>query len=376
LNIFMTAEWYCKRTWSPANRDDFFRRLERSRSAYHKAQYVVIQAETLKKTKKREALLVALELLDLALTKWPKDVQTVRAQYAIAECYVALGDFPRAVEAHRQVIETQRRHPYWLMPSPVEFAWLVAALPMPKFYKEALAAMEEFPRDYTPSERFMTNASSALILAARGQKEKAVNFAQAALNETGSKNTLGLPKTSYEKAVKTVRKLAASQITKSKPKLKPGRKMKLQDKALSELGQMFASPELMEDDPTPGAELLDSARLDFSIKSLKFVDDYLAKMRKRRLVENSEDYCKLVLRCGAYVGEVVLRNSNSKGYHWLDWKGALKINKDIADFGESIGGAAVLWDSNDRLIFPLSKVQKFLDNGREDSVQFFAKVMA
>jgi hypothetical protein len=236
--------------------------------------------------------------------------------------------------------------------------------------------MEEFPRDYTPSERFMTNASSALILAARGQKEKAVNFAQAALNETGAKNTLGLPKTSYEKAVKTVRKLAASQITKSKPKLKPGRKMKLQDKALSELGQMFASPELMEDDPTPGAELLDSARLDFSIKSLKFVDDYLAKMRKRRLVENSEDYCKLVLRCGAYVGEVVLRNSNSKGYHWLDWKGALKINKDIADFGESIGGAAVLWDSNDRLIFPLSKVQKFLDNGREDSVQFFAKVMA
>jgi len=51
------------------------------------------------------------------------------------------------------------------------------------------------------------------------------------------------------------------------------------------------------------------------------------------------------------------------------------IGTTIADFGESLGGAAVLWDSNDGLIFPLGKVQKFLDNGREDSVLFFAKVM-
>jgi hypothetical protein len=40
-------------------------------------------------------------------------------------------------------------------------------------------------------------------------------------------------------------------------------KPKLQDQALSELGQMFASPELVADDPTPGSELLDASRLDF-----------------------------------------------------------------------------------------------------------------
>ena len=33
------------------------------------------------------------------------------------------------------------------------------------------------------------------------------------------------------------------------------RKPELQDQALSELGQMFASPELVVDDPTPGSEL-------------------------------------------------------------------------------------------------------------------------
>src|SRR5689334_5314276 len=112
----MAQEWYCKRAWTPKHREDFFRRLDRSRDPYNKAQYVVIQAETLKKTKKREAYLAALELLEMALTKWPKDVQTVRAQFAMAGCYVGLADWQRAVAAYREVVKTQRRDPYWLTP--------------------------------------------------------------------------------------------------------------------------------------------------------------------------------------------------------------------------------------------------------------------
>ncbi len=153
------------------------------------------------------------------------------------------------------------------------------------------------------------------------------------------------------------------------------RKPELQDQALSELGQMFASPDLVADDPTPGSELLDASRLDFSPGSLAFVDDYLDEMRKRKLDEESEDYSKLVLRCGAYVGEVILRNAQGTTFHWLDYKGAVKINKSIADFGECLGSAAALWDSGTGFWFPLSKVQKFLDNGREDSVRFFAEVV-
>src|SRR5512136_3110185 len=176
-------EWYCKKSWTPKHREEFFQRLERSRTAYHKAQYVVIQAETLAKTGKREAYLAALELLEMALTKWPKDVQTVRAQSDIAECYTGLGNLPRAVEAYRQVIETQRRHPNWLTQAPMELAWLVATIPMPKLYKEALAAMDEFPVDFFPEERYLTNASRALILAAMGRKEQAGDFARSALDE-------------------------------------------------------------------------------------------------------------------------------------------------------------------------------------------------
>jgi hypothetical protein len=153
------------------------------------------------------------------------------------------------------------------------------------------------------------------------------------------------------------------------------RKPELQDEALSELGQMFASPEVVADDPTPGTELLDPSRLDFTIESLGFVDDYLEQMRARGLDQDRDDYYKLVLRCGAYVGEVIRRNAKSKTYHWLDYKGGLLINKSIADFGESLGSAAILWDSATGLTFPLGKIQKFLDNGREDSVQFFAQAI-
>src|SRR5678816_4160701 len=98
------------------------------------------------------------------------------------------------------------------------------------------------------------------------------------------------------------------------------RKPELQDQALRELGQMFASPELVADDPTPGSELLDVSRLDFTVESLGLVDDYLAQMRKRKLDEDGDDYSKLVLRCGAYVGEVILRNARGTTFHWLDYK--------------------------------------------------------
>ena len=153
------------------------------------------------------------------------------------------------------------------------------------------------------------------------------------------------------------------------------RKPKVQDQELGEVALMFKSPEMMTDDPTPGIELLDTSRLDFSVESLGPVDDYLDAMRQQNLDDDA--MVKLVLRCGAYVGEVILQNARAKGAacHWLDYKEALKVNKTIAEFGESLESAAILWNGEGGLSFPLAKVIKFLENGREDSVQFFAKAM-
>lgn len=147
------------------------------------------------------------------------------------------------------------------------------------------------------------------------------------------------------------------------------RKPKLQDEALGDLAQLcFACSE----DPTPGRELLDASRLDFSVQSLAVVDDWLERMRTRPL--DDEAMLTIVRRCGAYVGEVVRRYSG-KPFHWLDRKGAAKQSSTIARLGDGLEVAAVLWDGADGFCFPLGKVAKFLANGREDSVEFFARVV-
>ncbi len=141
------------------------------------------------------------------------------------------------------------------------------------------------------------------------------------------------------------------------------------------MAQIFASPDEVFDEPTPGTELLDLERLDFSVQSLCFVDEFLDQMRQRKLEEGSDDYLKLVLRSGAYIGEVIRRNSKGKIYHWVDYESAARINKSIANFGMNVGTIANLWDCDTGLIFPLAKIQKFLDNGSEESVHFFARAI-
>jgi hypothetical protein len=145
---------------------------------------------------------------------------------------------------------------------------------------------------------------------------------------------------------------------------------KLQDKSFEELAQMFFA---LPDDPTPGSEFLDASQLNFSVESLASVDKHLEMMRKKNLAGQS--LIKFVLRCGAYVGEVIRRNIKGKEYHWLDYENAAKLDKNIAGFGKNIGTIGILWDGKTGFTFPLNKVIKFLQNGSEDSVRAFAKVI-
>ena len=143
---------------------------------------------------------------------------------------------------------------------------------------------------------------------------------------------------------------------------------KLSDLPLSEVGQMFVS---LPEDPTPGAELIDSTKLDFSVGSLLLVDEHIAKMKKRKL--EGDALVTFVLRCGAYVGEVMRRNSKKIVYHWLDYKDAAKISPLVRSWGEGLDSAAVLWDGQTGFTFPMAKVIKCLVNGPQDSVHFLVK---
>src|SRR5262245_32363193 len=141
------------------------------------------------------------------------------------------------------------------------------------------------------------------------------------------------------------------------------------DKAFEELAEML----WMDDEqPTHRRELLDAATLDFSVHSLAHIDDYLDAVRADGV--EGEVLMRVVLRTGAYVGEVVRRHCKTE-YHWVDYEQASRESRMVKDIGVHLGTMGVLRASPDTMCFPLGKVCKFLEAGREDSVQFFARTI-
>jgi tetratricopeptide (TPR) repeat protein len=179
----MADEWYRRKTWTLEDREEFFTRLRRSRGAFHKAQYARIQAYELLTTRTRDAYVAALELLDLILTEWRDDAQLASVYHHRAECFIGLGDRQSALDAFRQVFQTQRVCRGELTAAHLDFGWLVVTAPIPELYDEALAVLDEFGHEIFPVQRYRASAIRALIFDSRGQREQAKIYAHAALQE-------------------------------------------------------------------------------------------------------------------------------------------------------------------------------------------------
>jgi len=153
------------------------------------------------------------------------------------------------------------------------------------------------------------------------------------------------------------------------PSASPGQAPKDQTPALSDLSHMF-----FEHQATFGRQHLDRRRLDFSVESLKHVNEYLEAIRKDKDVE--KDWTRVVLRAGAYVGEVIRKNDKKVQWRWIDHEGFTQAEPKLSEsFGKTVATAAVLYDGNKGFVFPLAKVEKYLNNGAEDDVYFFAQVI-
>jgi len=120
---------------------------------------------------------------------------------------------------------------------------------------------------------------------------------------------------------------------------------------------------------TPFSNLIDIVKLDFSVESLKEVDKYLAKVRKKKLTEEEQKI--IVLRCGTYLGEVIRTNS-PKDFDWVHWDNAKNdfMQKHFARDLTTV--YIILKKSSGNYLFPLAKVYKFIQNGKEDSLWVFA----
>ncbi len=146
------------------------------------------------------------------------------------------------------------------------------------------------------------------------------------------------------------------------------KKPKLNNYAMEDLSVMLWNK---ADNPTHEIDFFDKNKLDYSLESLKHLDEYLEAIHQNTPQE--DEIIKIALRAGAYVGEVIRKQAKEE-YNWLEFNEAVKVNKMIEQFGMQLATASVLWSEPDNVIFPIAKVLKFIENGSEDSVYFFAEI--
>jgi len=131
---------------------------------------------------------------------------------------------------------------------------------------------------------------------------------------------------------------------------------------------LFDDPE----SPVRDDQFFNNKSMDFSIESLEILDEYLESQRSS-LPEN-EALVKIALRAGSYIGEVIRKHSAVE-YHWIEFSEAEKINRQVKGAGFGLGTSSILWSKPETFVFPIAKVLKRLENGSEDNVHVFAKVV-
>ena len=121
-------------------------------------------------------------------------------------------------------------------------------------------------------------------------------------------------------------------------------------------------------------ERLQRDALDLTLESLKHVDKYLAFLhrKKKKLVDT--EWNSTVLYGGAYVGEVIRKETNNH-YRWIDYNDYMPLHPDLKRMipERTTPTCAFLVDDHGKMSMPLNKIARYIDEGEENSVHFFAR---
>ncbi len=121
-------------------------------------------------------------------------------------------------------------------------------------------------------------------------------------------------------------------------------------------------------------ERLDRTKLDYSLGSLKSVDEYLTYLHANRPEQLGREWVKAVLWGGAYVGEVIRRNA-PREYNWADFDDFIREFPETTRLlgnQKELGFCALLTAGGGGFTLPINKMLRFIYDGPEDSVHFYA----
>jgi tetratricopeptide (TPR) repeat protein len=177
-------DWYRQTVWSPTQETSFFQRLARSRSPFHRAQYLRIQALTLAQTGQPSNLRVALGLLERIFADYPDAFDVAMAYLQAARCHDALGNIEAASQHFEQALAEQSKSPNYQTGVTLEFPWFIVRHGMVELYDRALEVLVNVDSVF-PIQRFKECTCRALIADHRGERVAAEASAQAALQAAG-----------------------------------------------------------------------------------------------------------------------------------------------------------------------------------------------
>ena len=110
----------------------------------------------------------------------------------------------------------------------------------------------------------------------------------------------------------------------------------------------------------PNIDSIDKKKLTYSIDSLQFVDDFLLEIKKIKSLSDQQLFA-VILRCGAYCGEVIRRTSKQK-FTWISFDEAATKDPMLNNIGKSLLTAFIIKNTylQDKLLRPSSTCDSFL----------------
>jgi len=184
-------DWYRSTTWTDEIRDAFEARLRRSRGAFHKAQYLTIQAGCLASSDDLATVAAALALFDRVLTEFPGETWNEASVHAgRADCLVSLRRADDALDALRASFDAQRREPNFRHPTHLTFARLVIDTGRAEYFPEARRVLDEFCGDEIfPASVFDRDAARAVLAEDAGDLAAARELARSALDAAAKRES-------------------------------------------------------------------------------------------------------------------------------------------------------------------------------------------
>ena len=136
-------EWFGRKTWTDQDRREFHARLARSRTSFHKSQYLRIQALVLEEADPPE-ISGALELLDELLRDYPDASQVALAYHQKGRCLIKIGRFEDALDALRSALDAEQRFRGMRTAAAyLDYADLVLCMRREDLYETAVAILNQ-----------------------------------------------------------------------------------------------------------------------------------------------------------------------------------------------------------------------------------------